>query len=67
MKKPEPIKAKKHRHNIGAHAGKSPSKNVRTELTESKYESGGQSMRRKKGGIIRKSKPPIRYSHKKAT
>jgi len=66
MKKPEPIKAKKHRHNIGAHAGKSPSKNVRTELTESKYESGGQSMRKKKGAIIRKPKPTIRYSHKKA-
>lgn len=67
MKKPEPIKAKKHRHNIGAHAGKSPSKNIRTELTESKYESGGQSMRKKKGAIIRKPKPTIRYSHKKAT
>jgi len=67
MKKPEPIKAKKHRHNIGAHAGKSPSKNVRTELTESKYESGGQSMRKKKGAIIRKPKPTIRYSHKKVT
>lgn len=67
MKKPEPIKAKKHRHNIGAHAGKSPGKNVRTELTESKYETGGQKMRMKKGGIIRKPKPTIRYSHKKAT
>jgi len=67
VKKPEPIKAKKHRHNIGAHAGKSPSKNIRTELTESKYDSGGQSMRKKKGGIVRKPKPTIRYSHKKAT
>ena len=56
MKKPEPIKAKKHRHNIGAHAGKSPGKNIRTELTESKYDSGGQSMRKKKGGIVKKGK-----------
>lgn len=67
MKKPEPIKAKKRRHNIGAHAGKSPSKNVRTELTESKYESGGQSMRKRKGSIIRKPKPTIRYAHKKSS
>lgn len=67
MKKPAPIKAKKHRHGIGSNAGKSPGKNIRTELTESKYDSGGQSMRKKKGGIIRKPKPPIRYSHKKVT
>ena len=66
MKKPEPLKAKRHKHNIGAHAGKNPGKNVRTELTESKYESGGQSMKRKKGSIIRRPKATIRYSHKKS-
>ena len=66
MKKPKAIKEQKTKHGVGFHAGKSPGKNVRTELTESKYETGGQQLRKKKGGIIRKPKPTIRYSHKKA-
>ena len=66
MKKPEPLKAKKRRHNIGAHAGKNPGKNVRTELTESKYDTGGQGMKRRKGSIIRRPKATIRYPHKKS-
>ena len=66
MKKPEPLKAKRHKHNIGAHAGKNPGKNVRTELTESKYDTGGQGMKKKKGAIIRRPKATIRYSHKKS-
>lgn len=59
-------KKKKHRV-IGDVAGKSPAKQIRTGLTESKYESGGQGMRRKKDGIIRSPKAPIRYTHKKST
>ena len=65
MKRPEPLKAKKRRRNIGATAGKNPGKNVRTELTESKYESGGQGMKRRKGSIIRRPKATIRYPRKK--
>ena len=49
----------------GARAGKAPSKQVRTTLTEAKYSSGGARMRKKKGGYVRKPKPPIRYSHRK--
>jgi hypothetical protein len=49
----------------GARAGKSPQKQVRTSLTEGKYESGGAKIRKKKGGYVRKPKPPIRYSHRK--
>ena len=49
----------------GARAGKSPSKQVRTTLTETKYSSGGARLRKKKGGYVRKPKPPIRYSHRK--
>ena len=66
MKRPEPLKAKKRRRNIGATAGKNPGKNVRTELTESKYESGGQGMKRRKGSIIRRPKATIRYPRKKS-
>jgi hypothetical protein len=51
----------------GAHAGKAPQKQVRTSLTEGKYESGGAKMRKKKGGYVRKPKPPIRYKRKKIT
>lgn len=57
---------KKHRSGIGARAGKQPQKNVRTSLTESKYESGGAKLKRKKGGTVRKPKAPIRYKHKKS-
>lgn len=49
----------------GARAGKAPTKQVRTTLTEGKYESGGARMRKKKGGYVRKPKPPIRYTHRK--
>jgi hypothetical protein len=57
----------KQRHSkIGARAGKSPQKNIRTSLTESKYESGGAGMKSKKGGVIRKPKAKIRYKHKKS-
>ena len=48
----------------GAHAGKSPQKQVRTAVTEGKYESGGAKLKRKKGGFVRKPKPPIRYKKK---
>ena len=51
----------------GARAGKSPTKQVRTGLTESKFSSGGARLRKKKGGYIRKPKPPIRYTHRKKT
>jgi hypothetical protein len=57
---------KKRRSGIGAKAGKQPQKNIRTGLTESKYESGGAGMKRKKGGIVRRPKAPIRYKHKKS-
>jgi hypothetical protein len=57
----------KARHSkIGARAGKQPQKNIQTNLTESKYESGGAGMKKKKGGIVRKPKAPIRYKHKKS-
>lgn len=49
----------------GARAGKAPQKQVRTTLTEGKYESGGAKLRKKRGGYIRKPKPPIRYTHRK--
>jgi len=57
---------KPHHSKIGARAGKQPQKNVRTSLTESKYESGGAKLKRKKGGTVRKPKAPIRYKHKKS-
>jgi hypothetical protein len=65
MKKPEPVKAKRRKRGIGASAGKNPSKNIRTELTESKYSTGGAGMKRKKGSIIRRPKATIRYPRKK--
>ena len=65
MKKPEPLKAKKRKRGIGASAGKNPSKNIRTELTGSKYDAGGSGMKRKKGSIIRRQKATIRYPRKK--
>ena len=49
----------------GARAGKSPQKQVRTTLTEGKYESGGAKLKKKKGGFVRKPKPPIHYKRKK--
>jgi hypothetical protein len=49
----------------GARAGKSPQKQVRTSIAEDKYESGGAGLRKKKGGYVRKPKPPIRYKRKK--
>lgn len=48
----------------GAHVGKSPQKAVNTAVTEDKYESGGAKLRKKKGGYVRKPKPPIRYKKK---
>jgi hypothetical protein len=65
MKKPEPVKAKRRKRGIGASAGKNPAKNIRTELTESKYDTGGAGMKRKKGSIIRRPKATIRYPRKK--
>lgn len=55
---------KRRRKTPGAHAGKAPSKQVRTSLTETKYSSGGAKLKRKKGGFVRKPKPPIRYKKK---
>jgi hypothetical protein len=57
---------KKRRSSIGARAGKQPQKNIQTNITESKYESGGAKLKRKKGGTVRKPKAPIRYRHKKS-
>lgn len=65
MKKPEPLKAKRRKRGIGASAGKNPRKNIQTELTGSKYDSGGSGMKRKKGSIIRRPKATIRYPRKK--
>lgn len=46
---------------IGQSVGKSPQKAVNIALTGSKYASGGNKARSKKGGIIRKPKATIRY------
>lgn len=46
---------------IGARAGKQPKGNVETALDSTKYRAGGAVMRAKKGGIIRKPVPKIRY------
>jgi hypothetical protein len=54
------------RRNIGARAGKQPQKNIQTNVTESKYEAGGAKLKRKKGGIVRRPRAPIRYKHKKS-
>jgi hypothetical protein len=51
---------------MGARAGKQPQKNIQTNVTESKYESGGAKLKRKKGGIVRRPRAPIRYKHKKS-
>ena len=55
---------KRRRKTPGASAGKSPQKQVRTSVTEGKYESGGAKLKRKKGGYVRKPNPPIRYKRK---
>lgn len=57
-------KPKKH-HRIAATVGKNPSKRVRTEITGRMHESSGQIIKKKKGGIIRKPKPPIKYPRTK--
>lgn len=49
---------------IGARAGKNPTKNIEVNLTGSKYKSGGQKVRKKKGGVIRKPSAKIRESKK---
>jgi hypothetical protein len=46
---------------IGQSVGKSPQKAVDIALTGSKYSSGGNKVRSKKGGIIRRPKATIRY------
>lgn len=56
---------KRRKRTPGARAGKSPQKQVRTTLTEGKYESGGAKLKKKKGGFVRKPKPPIHYKRKK--
>ena len=52
---------KSRRTRIGARAGKQPKGNVETTLDSSKYRAGGANPRSKKGGIIRKPIPKIRY------
>jgi hypothetical protein len=58
-------KKKVTRKRVAARAGKADiatkSSGVETALTGSKFQSGGAKMRRKKGGIIRKPAPKIRY------
>lgn len=51
---------------VGQTAGKNPAKSVNVQLTESKYETGGSQVRRKKGGVARKPKATIRYKHEKS-
>jgi hypothetical protein len=50
---------------VGARAGKADiatrTSGVETSLAGSKYQSGGAKMRSKKGGIVRKPIPKIRY------
>lgn len=53
-------------HNPGNKAGKNPARNTKTSLQESKYESGGAKMKKKKGGVIRKPNPKVHYKHKKS-
>jgi len=43
----------------GARAGKAPQKQVRTTLTEGKYESGGAKLRKKRGGYVRSQNLPF--------
>lgn len=50
---------------IGQSVGKAPTKAVNIALTGSKYASGGQKVKRKKGGVIRKPKATIRYKRGK--
>jgi hypothetical protein len=47
---------------VAARVGKSPSANVATNLDSSKYRAGGASVKKKKGGIVRKPSGKIRYS-----
>lgn len=49
----------------GARAGKAPTKQVNTALGEGKYEAGASKLKKKRGGFVRRPKPPIRYTHKK--
>lgn len=53
------------RKKVAARAGKADlatkSSGVETSLTGSKFQSGGARVKRKKGGIIRKPVPKIRY------
>lgn len=53
------------RTRIGKTVGKNPTAAIDTKLTSSKYRSGGQQVRAKKGGIIRKPVPKMSYKKKK--
>ena len=50
---------------IGSKVGKHPQKAVRVALTGSKYDAGGSIIKKKRGGYMRKPKPPIRYRKSK--
>lgn len=50
---------------LGAKVGKDPTGALSTKLTSSKYRAGGQQVRAKKGGIVRKPVPKIAYKKKK--
>lgn len=58
-------KKKVTRKRVGARAGKADlatkSSGLETALTGSKFQSGGSKMKARKGGIIRKPVPKIRY------
>jgi len=49
---------------LGAKVGKDPTAALDTKLTSSKYRAGGKQVRAKKGGIVRKPVPKIRYKKK---
>ncbi len=56
----------KEKKRVGQTAGKNPQKSVNVQLTESKYDTGGSVVRRKKGGVARRPKATIRYRHEKS-
>lgn len=51
-KKPKP-------KNPGGQMGKTPNKNIKTEVSQVKHKHGSSTPKGKKGGIIRKPKPRI--------
>lgn len=46
---------------IGSRVGKHQQKSLRVAVAGSKYVAGGSTMKKKRGGYMRKPKPPVRY------